>query len=104
MCKELNNSYCLSLPTMPGLDCDLVSHCLDLEVKKLVVIGSSHAGKLSALQAASLETMFLKLPLQSQTSEAAEDLADRLRQFELNKSDIVYLDLLSNQVYLGSGH
>ena len=48
--------------------------------------------------------MFLKLPLQSQTSEAAEDLADRLRQFELNKSDIVYLDLLSNQVYLGSGH
>ena len=89
---------------MPGLDCDLVSHCLDLEVKKLVVIGSSHAGKLSALQAASLETMFLKLPLQSQTSEAAEDLADRLRQFELNKSDIVYLDLLSNQVYLGSGH
>ena len=42
----------------------------------MVVIGSSHAGKLSTLLAASLATKFLKHPLQSQTPEAAEDLAD----------------------------
>ena len=29
-------------------------------------------------------------------------MADRLRQFELNESDIVYVDLLPNQVYLGT--
>ena len=102
LCKELNDSYCLSLPTVPDLDRGSVSHCQDLEVKRLVVIGCSHAGKLSALLAGSLETQFLKLQPQSQTSEAAEDLADRSRQFELNESDIVYVDLLPNQVYLGT--
>ena len=57
----------------------------------MVLIGSSHAGKLSALLAASLETQFLKLPPQSQTPEAAEDLADKLLPLELTESGIVYL-------------
>ena len=52
--------------------------------------------------AASLETKFKKLPPQSQTPEAAENLADKLLQFDLTENDIVYLDLLSNQVYLGT--
>ena len=68
----------------------------------MVVVGSSHAGKLSALVSASLETKFLKLPTQSQTPDAAEDLADKLSQLGLTKDDIVYLDLLSNLVYLGT--
>ena len=46
---------------------------------------------------ASLETQFLKLPSQSQTQDAAEDLADRLRELQLSQEDIVYLDLPSNQ-------
>ena len=66
------------------------------------VVGSSHAGKLSALVSASLETKFLKLPSQSQTPDAAEDLVDKLSQLGLIKDDIVYLDLLSNLVYLGT--
>ena len=66
------------------------------------VVGSSHAGKLSALVSASLETKFLKLPSQSQTPDAAEDLVDKLSQLGLTKDDIVYLDLLSNLVYLGT--
>ena len=74
----------------------------DLNGKRLVVVGSSHAGKLSALVSASLETKFLKLPTQSQTPDAAEDLADKLSQLGLTKDDIVYLDLLSNLVYLGT--
>ena len=53
--------------------------------------GASHACKLSALLAASLETKFLKLPTQSQTPDAAEDLADKLCSFELTGNDIVYL-------------
>ena len=66
------------------------------------VVGSCHAGKLSALVLASLETKFLKLPSQSQTPDAAEDLVDKLSQLGLTKDDIVYLDLLSNLVYLGT--
>ena len=66
------------------------------------VVGSSHAGKLSALVSASLETKFLKLPSQSQTLEAAEDLVDKLSQLGLTKDHIVYLYLLSNLVYLGT--
>ena len=73
------------LPTVPNLNRGSVSLCQDLDVKRLVVIGSSHAGKLSTLLTASLETQFLKLPSQSQTPEAAEDLADRLRELELKE-------------------
>ena len=67
----------------------------------MVLIGSSHAGRLSTLLAASLETEFLKLPSQSQT-EAAEDLADKLLSLDLTNNDVVYLDLLSTLVYLGT--
>ena len=102
LCKELNDSYCLSLPAAPAHELGSESQCLVLEGKRMVVIGSSHAGKLSALLAASLETKFKKLPPQSQTPEAAENLADKLLQFDLTENDIVYLDLLSNQVYLGT--
>ena len=65
LCKELNDSYCLALPAVPNLNRGSVSLCQDFEVKRLVVIGSSHAGKLSTLLMASLETQFLKLTLQS---------------------------------------
>ena len=67
-----------------------------------MIVGSSHAGKLSALVSASLETTFLKLPHQSQTPDAAEVLADQIEQLELSKDDIVYLDLLSNSAYMGT--
>ena len=74
--KELNDSHCLSLPAAPALDRGSEFPMPELDGKRVVVIGSSHAGKLSTLLAASLATKFLKHPLQSQTPEAAEDLAD----------------------------
>ena len=65
----------------------------------MVFVGSSHASKLSALVSASLVTKFLKLLHQSQTLDA-EDLADKLGQLGLTKDNVVYLDLISNLVYL----
>ena len=62
-------------------------------------VGSSHASKLSALVSASLVTKFLKLLHQSQTLDA-EDLVDKLGQLGLTKDNVVYLDLISNLVYL----
>ena len=67
---------CLSLPSTPVLDLGSEYHVINLDGKRVVVVGASHAGKLSALLAASLETKFLKLPQQSQTPDAAEDLAE----------------------------
>ena len=99
LCKELNDCYCLSLPATPALDRGSESPTLDLDGNWVVAIGSSHAGKLLA---ASLETKFLKLPHQSQTPEAAEDLADQLVGIGLTDQDVVYIDLLSNHVYLGT--
>ena len=74
--KELNDSHCLSLPAAPALDRGSEFPMPELDGKRVVVIGSSHAGKLSTLLAPSLATKFLKHPLQSQTPEAAEDLAN----------------------------
>ena len=34
--------------------------------------------------------------------EAAEDLADKLGQLGLTKDDVIYLDLISNLVFLGT--
>ena len=65
----------------------------------MVFVGSSHASKLSALVSASLVTKFLKLLHQSQTLDA-EDLADKLGQLGLTKDNVVFLDLISNLVYL----
>ena len=52
--RELNDYYCLSLPADPILDrfWDAPTH--NLSGKQLVIVGSSHAGKLSALVSASL--------------------------------------------------
>ena len=100
--KELNDCYCLSLPTDPLLERHSKSPARDLSEKRLVIVGSSHAGRMSALVSASLETTFLKLPHQSQTPNAAEDLADQIELLGLGKDDIIYLDLLSNTAYMGT--
>ena len=100
--RELNDCYCLSLPTDPILDHCWDAPAHDLSGTRLVFVGSSHAGKLSALVLASLETTFLKLPHQSQMLEAAKDLADKLGQLGLTKDDVIYLDLISNLVFLGT--
>ena len=59
--RELNDCYCLSLPADPTLDRFQDAPAHNLTGKQLVVVGSSHAGKLSALVSASIETKFLKL-------------------------------------------
>ena len=65
--KELNDSYYMSLFSAPAIEHGSGSDTLQLDGKRMVVIGSSHAGKLSALLGASMATQFLKLPPQSQT-------------------------------------
>ena len=68
------------------------------------MIGSSHTNRLSALVPAGLETEYLKLPSQSQTNveQRIEQLAMALASLELTPGDFVYIDALSNQIFMGS--
>ena len=68
------------------------------------MIGSSHTNRLSALVPASLETEYLKLPSQSQTNveQRFEQLAISIASFGLSPGYFVYIDALSNQIFMGS--
>ena len=66
------------------------------------MVGSSHACKLSALVSASVETKFLQHPSQSQTTSPLEDLEGEIESLRLAKTDFVYFDLLSNQIFMGT--
>ena len=65
LCKELNDSYCLSLPAAHSLDLSSESPMLELNGKRVVVIGCSHTGQANCWHC-------WQLPHQSQTPEAAE--------------------------------
>ena len=92
------------LPSEPVLNHGTLSSLQQLEPKKLVLIGSSHTYRLSALVPASLETEYLKLPSQSRTNveQRIEQLAVSIASFELSPGDFVYIDALSNQIFMGS--
>ena len=86
------------LPSEPVLNHGTLSSLQQLEPKKLVLIGSSHTYRLSALVPASLETEYLKLSSQSQTNveQRIEQFAVSIASFELSPGDFVYIDALSN--------
>ena len=102
--RELNDCYCLSLPASPAL-CRRNGSPLDEHViKKLIMVGGSHTNRLSALVSASFETLCFKLPNQSQTNVESKiiGLSGDLAKLGLTKGDFVYVDALSNQLFMGS--
>ena len=102
--SELNDCYCLNLPASPAL-CHRNGSLLDEpEIKKLIMVGGSHTSRLSALVSASLKTLCFKLPNQSQTNAESKiaGLAGDLAKLGFAKGDFVYIDNLSNQLFMGS--
>ena len=102
--RELNDCYCLSLPATPALCRGDGSSLDEPEFKKLVMVGGSHTSRMSALVSASIETVCLKLPNQSQTNADKKilQLANEMSNLGLAKGDCVYIDALSNQLFMGS--
>ena len=76
----------------------------ELEFKKLIMVGGSDTSRLSALVLASIETHCFKLPNQSQKNAESKikKLASDLVKLGLARGDFVYIDELSNQVFMGS--
>ena len=74
------------------------------EIKKLIMVGRSHTSRLSALVSASIETICFKLLNQSQTNADPKVvmLASELAKLGFVKGDCVYIDALSNQLFMGS--
>ena len=81
-------------PNLPYCSVSQSPHCLSLvEVLQYC---------LSALLSASLGTRYLKLQAQSQTSDGIDKLANAIEELKLMKRDFLYLDFLSNSVYMGT--
>ena len=102
--RELNDCYCLSMPPTPALCRGKGSPLDEPEFKKLIMVGGSHTSRISALVSASIETICFKLPNQSQTNAEQKILllANELSKLGLAKGDCVYIDALSNQLFMGS--
>ena len=102
--RELNNCYCLSLPPNPALCRGNGSPLDEPKIKKLIMVGGLHTSRLLALVSASLETICFKLPNQSQTyaKQKILQLASKLAKLGLAKGDCMYIDALSNQLFMAS--
>ena len=101
--RELNDCYCLNLSVNPNLQRGSASPLLELGKGKLVLVGASHTYQMSALIPASLETQFLKLPGQSQTNDGVGEILAAIEQGNLKNGDFLYMDLLSNVSFMGTG-
>ena len=68
------------------------------------MVGGSHTSRISALVSASIETICFKLPNQSQINaeQKIRLLSNDLSKLGLTKGDCVYIDALSNQLFMGS--
>ena len=62
---ELNDCYCLNLPTSPALYHRKGSPLDEPEIKKLIMVGGSHTSRLLSFVSASIEILCFKLPNQS---------------------------------------
>ena len=100
--RELNDCYCLNLPSNPSLQRGSESPLLEHGKGRLVLVGASHTSRMSALIPASLETKFLQLPGQSQTKDGVGNILAAIDELKLQKGDFLCMDLLSNASFMGT--
>ena len=100
--RELNDCYCLHLPSDPSLQRDSESPLLEHGTGRLVLVGASHTSRMSALLPASLETMFLRLLGQSQTKDGVGNILAAIEELKLIRGDFLYIDLLSTAIFVGT--
>ena len=100
--SELNILHCLNLTKQPEVKRDSSLPTAGLGGCKLVMVGASHTGKIAALTRHSGMTEYVPLPGQLLSAESVSSLEDKLTALSLGDGDILYLDLYSNTVYMGS--
>ena len=75
---------------------------LGLGVGRLTLVGGSHTSKIAALVRHSGITEYIPLPGQPLSSDAADSLEEKISSLDLGEGDILYLDLFSNTIFMGS--
>ena len=64
--------------------------------------GGSHTDKIAALTRHSGTTEYIQLPSQLLSTESVGTLEEKIGNLNLGEGDILYFDLYSNTVYMGS--
>ena len=100
--SKLNNLHCLNLTEQLEIKRDSGLLTAGLGGCKLVMVGASHTAKIAALTRHSGTTEYIPLPGQLLSAESISSLEDKLTALSLGEGDILYLDLYSNTVYMGS--
>ena len=66
------------------------------------MIGGSHTAKISALSRHSGTTEYIPLPGQPLSSDTVTNLEEKMGLYNLGEKDILYIDLFSNSIFMGS--
>ena len=99
---ELNTLHCLNLSEEPEIKRDSGLPTAGLGGCKLVMLGGSHTSKIAALTRHSGTTEYIQLPGQLLSTESVVNLDEKIASLNLGEGDILYLDLYSNSIYMGS--
>ena len=100
--KELNVLHCLNLPEKPDTKRGSGLPTAGLGGGRLILVGGSHTSKIAALVGHSGITEYIPLPGQPLSSDAADSLEEKISSLDLGEGDILYLDLFSNTIFMGS--
>ena len=99
---ELNYLYCLNLAEKPDIKRGSGLPTAELGGCKLVMIGGSHTAKISALSRHSGTTEYIPLPGQPLSGDTVTNLEEKMGLYNLGEKDILYIDLFSNAIFMGS--
>ena len=66
------------------------------------MVGGLHTAKISALSRHSGSAEYIPLPGQPLSSDTVTNLEEKIRLYSLGEKDILYIDLFSNSIFMGS--
>ena len=66
------------------------------------MISGSHTAKILALSRHSGTTEYIPLPGQPLSSDTVTNLEEKMGLYNLGEKDILYIDLFSNSIFMGS--
>ena len=99
---ELNSPHWLNLAERPDIKHGSSLPTAELGGCKLVMVGGLHTAKISALSRHSGSAEYIPLPGQPLSSDTVTNLEEKIGLYSLGEKDILYIDLFSNSIFMGS--
>ena len=100
--SELNSLHCLNFAERPDIKRGSGLPTPELGGCKLVIVGGSHTAKISALSRHSGSMEYIPLPGQPLSADTVTNLEEKIGLYSLGDKDILYIDLFSNSIFMGS--